>query len=142
MLMNGKDKCAILKQIRRDIAKQNDIALTIAECKHKGDCAGTCPRCEAEVAALERALADRRRQGKKVIVAGISAGLIAANCSSCEPIDRLTGTNHELEGDIRIESTEGDIIIETDETEEYELAGDVPIIEDDLTAPPESEDRQ
>ncbi len=138
--MNGKDKCAILKQIRRDIAKQNDIALTIAECKHKGDCAGTCPRCEAEVAALERALSDRRRQGKKVIVAGISAGLIAASCTSCEPIDRLISTNTELEGDVWIESTEGDIIIETDETDGYELAGEVPIIEGDLTAPPESED--
>ena len=140
--MNGKDKCAILKQIRRDIAKKNDIALTIAECKHKGDCAGTCPRCEAEVEALERALAERSRQGKKVVVAGISAALIAASCTSCEPIDRLTGTNHELDGDMKIESTEGDIIIETDETDEYELAGDVPIIAGDLTAPPESEDEQ
>ena len=91
--MNGKDKCAILKQIRRDIAKKNDIALTIAECKHKGDCAGTCPRCEAEVAALERALADRRRQGKKVIVAGISAALVAASCTSCDPIDKLLKEN-------------------------------------------------
>ena len=91
--MNGKDKCAILKQIRRDIAKKNDIALTIAECKHKGDCAGTCPRCEAEVKALERALAERRREGKKVFVAGISAALIAASCTSCEPIDSLIKNN-------------------------------------------------
>ena len=91
--MNGKDKCAILKQIRRDIARQNDIALTIAECRHKGDCAGTCPRCEAEVAALERALSDRRRQGKKVIVAGISAALVAASCTSCKPFEDFVTEN-------------------------------------------------
>ena len=55
--MNGKATCAILKQIRREIAEKNDIALVIAECSHKGDCPGTCPRCEAEVRILERALA-------------------------------------------------------------------------------------
>ena len=52
--MNGKQKCAILKEIRRDIAKKNDINIRIDECTHKGECRGTCPRCEAEVKILER----------------------------------------------------------------------------------------
>ena len=87
--MNGKATCAILKQIRRDIAEKNDIALTIAECTHQGDCPGTCPRCEAEVRILEKALAEKKRKGLKTAVAGISAGLLAVGLSSCTPADRV-----------------------------------------------------
>ena len=87
--MNGKATCAILKQIRRDIAEKNDIALTIAECTHQGDCAGTCPRCEAEVKILEKALAEKKRKGLKTAVAGISAGLLAVGLSSCTPADKV-----------------------------------------------------
>ena len=84
--MTGKEKCAILKQIRRDIAAKNDISLTIAECKHQGDCKGTCPRCEAEVEALERALEKRRRNGLRNVLTGISAGLLTAlHLTSCGP---------------------------------------------------------
>ena len=87
--MNGKATCAILKQIRRDIAEKNDIALTIAECTHQGDCAGTCPRCEAEVKILEKALAEKKKKGLKTAVAGISAGLLAVGLSSCTPADKV-----------------------------------------------------
>ena len=87
--MNGKATCAILKQIRRDIAEKNDIALTIAECTHQGDCPGTCPRCEAEVRILEKALAEKKKKGLKTAVAGISAGLLAVGLSSCTPADRV-----------------------------------------------------
>lgn len=114
--MNGKATCAILKQIRRDIAEKNDIALTIAECTHQGDCPGTCPRCEAEVRILEKALAEKKRKGLKTAVAGISAGLLTVGLSSCTPADKvgaeslftritdkLRGSNpivEELDGDI------------------------------------------
>ena len=87
--MNGKATCAILKQIRRDIAEKNDIAMTIAECTHQGDCAGTCPRCEAEVRILEKALAEKKKKGLKTAVAGISAGLLAVGLSSCTPADKV-----------------------------------------------------
>ena len=71
----GKEKCRILKQIRAEIAKQNDIAWVVEECSHKGNCRGTCPKCEAEVRQLERALERRAALGKTVAVVGISAGL-------------------------------------------------------------------
>ena len=58
--MRGKEKCRILKQIRAEIAAQNDIDLVIEECTHKGECRGTCPRCESEVRYLERELEKRR----------------------------------------------------------------------------------
>ena len=86
--MNGKDKCRILKEIRRQIAKENDIDLVIRECTHKGDCRGTCPRCEAEVRYLERELEKRRRLKKRVALAGISAGVMLT-LSGCGVIDQV-----------------------------------------------------
>ena len=49
----GKEKCRILKQIRAEIARENDIEWVVSECKHKGNCKGTCPKCEQEVRQLE-----------------------------------------------------------------------------------------
>ena len=31
----GKEKCRILKEIRAEIAKQNDIEWVVSECKHQ-----------------------------------------------------------------------------------------------------------
>ena len=81
--MTGKSKCKILKDIRRQIAEKNGIELVIEECKYKGDCLGTCPRCEAEVRYLERELEKRRALGKKVAVAGLVATL-AATSTGCD----------------------------------------------------------
>ena len=62
--MAGKEKCRLLKQIRAQIAAENDIDLVIEECTHKGECRGTCPRCESEVRYLEAELEKRRRMAK------------------------------------------------------------------------------
>ena len=53
-MAKGKQTCKILKEIRKQIAMENDIEFVTSECTHKGDCAGTCPKCEAEVRYLER----------------------------------------------------------------------------------------
>ncbi len=79
----GKEKCKILKQIRAEIARQNDIEWVVSECKHQGNCRGTCPKCEYEVRQLEAALARREALGKKVAVVGISAG-IALSVTGCD----------------------------------------------------------
>ena len=83
---NGKEKCKALKQIRKQIAENNDIKYVVEECKHKGNCKGTCPKCEAEVRYLERELEKRRALGQKVALAGVSVG-IAATFSACSPMD-------------------------------------------------------
>ena len=83
---NGKEKCKALKQIRKQIADNNDIKYVVEECKHKGNCKGTCPKCEAEVRYLERELEKRRALGQKVALAGVSVG-IAATFSACSPMD-------------------------------------------------------
>ena len=81
--MNGKSKCKILKEIRREIARNNDIAFVTSECTYQGDCTGTCPKCEAELRYLEQELEKRRRTGKAVAVAGIAAAMVvtATGCS-------------------------------------------------------------
>lgn len=77
--MNGKSKCKILKDIRRQIAQDNDIEFVTSECKYQGDCSGTCPKCEAEVRYLEQELAKRQAAGKAIAVAGIAAALMVGS---------------------------------------------------------------
>jgi TonB family protein len=78
-MAKGKQTCKILKEIRKQIAAENDIKLVIEECTYQGDCKGTCPKCEAEVRYLERELEKRQRMGKAAVVAGLSVGLLGAN---------------------------------------------------------------
>jgi len=81
----GKNKCEILKEIRIQIAQENEIPLEVEDCSYDGDCRGTCPRCEAELHYLEQKLSEKNRIGKKAMVAGISFGIIAS----------LTSCNHQ-----------------------------------------------
>ena len=74
-MTHGKNICNQLKAVRRNIAEENNIPLEIEECTFKGECRGTCPRCEAEVRFLENALAEKLRLGKVATVAGIALGL-------------------------------------------------------------------
>lgn len=57
--MKGKDICNILKAIRIDIAEKYRLEYNPTECTHKGDCAGTCPRCDEEVRDLQRQLDEK-----------------------------------------------------------------------------------
>lgn len=58
----------MLRQIRKRIADANDIPYEITECNHKGDCSGTCPKCDAEIRWLEFQLMKRKALGKPVTV--------------------------------------------------------------------------
>ena len=82
MMKRGKRICNTLKEVRMQVAKANDITYAPTECHHEGDCAGTCPKCEAEVRWLEQQLQLRRQLGKAVAVVGVSMGLAAL--TACE----------------------------------------------------------
>ena len=82
--MRGKDKCRILREIRRKIAEENDITLITKDCTYQGECRGTCPRCESEVRYLEAQLAQRQKLGKTAVVAALMAG-IAMGTTGCAP---------------------------------------------------------
>ena len=81
MTSHGRHICNTLKAIRRQIAEANGIKYEPRECHHEGDCAGTCPACEAEVRYLEGELRRRSSMGKKVAVAGLAVGM--AGLSGC-----------------------------------------------------------
>ena len=76
-MVKGKSTCKLLKSIRQQIADANGISYQPKECHHKGDCAGTCPACEAEIRYLERELKARKGNGFGMKVAGIAAGICA-----------------------------------------------------------------
>ena len=84
--MTGKQKCKMLKEIRRRIADENDIPYVTDECPHQGECSGTCPRCESELRYLERQLDRRAVLGKRVAVAALCAGMVLT-ASGCDLLD-------------------------------------------------------
>ena len=88
-MAKGKQTCKILKEIRKQIEAENDIELITSECTHKGDCAGTCPKCEAEVRYLERELEKRQRLGKAAVFAGMTIGT-AITAAGCGPLVQPT----------------------------------------------------
>ena len=84
--MKGKSTCKLLKSIRQQIANANGISYQPKECHYEGDCAGTCPACEAEIRYLETQLRERKRKGWGMKVAGLAAGLCVATVplTSCQ----------------------------------------------------------
>ena len=104
--MIGKEKCRILKEIRRKIADENDIPFVTEECTHKGNCRGTCPRCESELRYLENQLARRTALGKTVTLAALCTGmaLTASGCSPVRIISNIVSPVDDLSG--MIEYTE------------------------------------
>lgn len=98
--MNGKNRCRILKEIRKRIADENGIEFVTSECKYKGDCLGTCPKCESEVQYLERELRKKRSLGKRVAIAGIAAGITLSASGCTEDIKNKLGLGTELQGDM------------------------------------------
>lgn len=125
--MNGKSKCKILKDIRKQIAQDNDIEFVTSECKYQGDCSGTCPKCEAELQYLENELRKRQAAGKAIAVAGIAATLMLGSVA-CTPqaVDGDVGGAPPIQNSTSSSSTEDVLMGEefvTDPSEE-ELGGD------------------
>ena len=87
--MSGKNKCKILKEIRQNIADANEIPFVTAECKYQGNCKGTCPKCEEEVAYLENELKKRQQAGKKIAVAGLATTALLLSLNGCGITDSI-----------------------------------------------------
>lgn len=62
----GKAKCEVMKEIRKQIAAANDIEYNTRECKFQGECSGTCPLCEQELAYLTEEIRKRKAAGMTV----------------------------------------------------------------------------
>lgn len=118
----GKEICKALKEIRRRIAIENDIEFVTSECRHKGHCQGTCPKCESEVRYLEEQLESRRRLGKVTRVVGLSVGLAAIAPVLFTACDKPSG--YLVEGDLPAieEQTENN---NQEQTSQSPLEGDI-----------------
>ena len=108
--MKGKERCKILKDIRRQIAESNDIEFVTSECKHKGDCLGTCPKCEEELRYLEQELEKRQRLGKTVVIAGLAVS-ISASMVGCDRFTTAGVMMPDTETDSNIVELMGDVVI-------------------------------
>lgn len=113
--MKGKQTCKILKEIRKQIAAENDIEFVTSECTYQGECKGTCPKCEAEVRYLEHELEKRQHMGKVAMISGMAIGTMfgATSCLN------------------RFQPLEGDVVYEPDSLEvvapEQPLPGEIAV---------------
>ncbi len=123
-MARGKQTCKILKEIRRQIAEANGIEFAASECRYKGNCLGTCPKCEAEVRYLEQQLRSRSLAGKAVAIAGISAGMILM--SGCSGTSSSNQSDETLQGVLLYTAEELDSIQEEE--------GELPMIEDSVSS--------
>ena len=89
-MKRGKKICQTLKDIRLQVAQANEIPYEPTECKHKGDCSGTCPKCEEEVRYIEHQLNVRRMMGKAVTMAGVAMSVYG--CATNKAIVQNTTT--------------------------------------------------
>ena len=116
----GKRTCEVLKAVRLEIAKANDIKYEPRECHHEGPCAGTCPACEAEVKYLEQQLQVRRMLGRAVMLTGIAVGLTSLTACGQNKLPNgcdNDSTETELAGDV----ADVDGMMEMPEPEEEEV---------------------
>lgn len=82
----GKRICQALKELRKRIADANEIPFEIEECTHKGDCPGTCPKCEAELRYLTESINQREQEGKPVAIEGLMSETELRQAFGIEPI--------------------------------------------------------
>ena len=84
-MARGRYICNTLKAIRKQIADANEIEYSPEECHFKGECKGTCPKCEQDVRYLEQELRLKQIAGKVIKVAGVALGIttITTSTTSC-----------------------------------------------------------
>lgn len=129
----GKRTCNVLKEVRLQIAKANEIKYEPHECHHEGPCAGTCPACEAEVKYLEQQLQIRRMLGRAVMLTGIAAGLSSLTACGQSKLPKgceNDSTETELAGDVAVE---GYMEPEPEEEQEEIVRGKMPAPVDTIT---------
>ncbi len=68
----GQTKCAILREIRRNVCELNGIEETERDCMYTGDdCKGTCPFCDMQLERINAQLTAIRNRGETVSFEGL-----------------------------------------------------------------------
>ncbi len=133
--MTGKEKCEMLKAIRKNIAEMNGIEYYPGQCDHEGNCPGFCPRCDMESSYLMKELRKKEAAGSPIRID--TESLEQFETLSSEPIEE--DDDDCIVGDIRTpgiiappEDLDGDIM---------PLQGDVAMPDDlDDDSEPESDE--
>lgn len=106
--MDGKQKCNVLKRVRKQMADKLGIDLHQKECTFEGECSGTCPKCAHEESILNAALLKKG-------AAAVTAVALTAALAGCTPFEE--------QGNIQPQDPSG---VEDDSGGGYdELSGDV-----------------
>src|SRR5574344_626064 len=63
----GKQMCELLKKLRKAIAVDNNIKYDYSECNYKGECQGTCPKCDAELEELQKIIDEKECSGETIV---------------------------------------------------------------------------
>lgn len=126
--MTGKEKCTLLKQIRREIAESNGIPFQTEECDFDGYCPGYCPKCDEEIRFLDDAINRKALMGEKITLSGISVDTFDEVYASMEAENNAC-SNQDNEWDI----PDGPMLagIPCDSFENERLAGLMDVDEDD-----------
>ena len=102
--MTGKEKCKLLKQIRKEIAESNGIVYLAAECTFEGECKGTCPKCDAEIRYLDDQLQQKAALGEKVTLAGLSLDTYESTIDTVKapslPEENISNNNSCVDGNL------------------------------------------
>lgn len=125
--MRGKEKCRILKEIRKKIASENDIEYVTHECRFQGECSGTCPKCESELKYLEKQIEARAAAGKRIAIAALCAGMSLGLAGCTHSMVNTNQGDGELSGDVAIVD-DGQTVSGADvksEDDYFHLTGDV-----------------
>ena len=64
--MTGREECALMKALRKEIAEANGIIYLSSECDFVGDCPGHCPKCDAEAKHLDDELNRIAKEGQAI----------------------------------------------------------------------------
>ena len=83
--MTGKEKCELLKAIRKNIAEMNGIEYYPEQCDHEGNCPGFCPRCDMEASYLMKELRKKEAAGSPIRID--TESLAQFETLSSEPIE-------------------------------------------------------
>ena len=138
--MTGKEKCELLKAIRKNIAEMNGIEYYPEQCDHEGNCPGFCPRCDMEASYLMMELKMKEAAGSPIRIDTESLAQFEALTS--EPIEE--DDDDSIVGDIRtpgliapledwdgeIQTLQGDVAMPDDFEDDSELESD----DDEITS--------
>ncbi|MBR6110531.1 MAG: hypothetical protein IKQ08_01095 [Paludibacteraceae bacterium] len=98
MKTKGRIICDELKRVRLKLAKANGIDYNPTVCNHQGECSGTCPKCEAELAELTRQI--KEKKSTKVI--GVAPLKIVATAVVASTLALASCQDGDMEGDVEV----------------------------------------